>query len=163
MTFEPSQFGLSKVDNFKGIIESDPVTRRLLKERDKWKNKLQKKKKKIDEMEAEIAEFRKERMAAQKAYTIARRKCKDAIERRDHHRRVKAQHQKKVNNIRNSITSRRAILMHNAKAVALRDAYKAIGLPVPKRLENIKRLAVFKNKDWKDDQDRREHSTEEKE
>jgi len=135
---------LNRDNRLQSILDKDVVTKRLIRERKEWKDRRHNAVTWVKKSEKKLATLKKQRRELKKKLTAKNNEIKRTETVLDRNREKRNTANRKLLGIRSSLTSRRLRLMHNAKGLIMREAYKEIGLPMPKRLQEIKNLAIFK-------------------
>ena len=157
---EPAQF--RPLENLQDVLDRDHATIRLIKNRAIHKSRKKDAVVWVKKSEERIRLLRKERKEIEKRLRLKDKDIKNAWLTLERNREKRNKETSKLTLIRYGLASRRAKLMHHAKGILLRQAYRDIGLPLPERLKRIKNLAIFQEEEHdtqEDNRDRGTHST----
>jgi uncharacterized coiled-coil DUF342 family protein len=131
-------YGIDVKQTIKAALELDPELRRLRQKR--------------SELGEEIKEVRSQMLQEQNLEDRARTYIRNLKEKlhnaevgHNKHQRARRRHQKKLADLKrrdkatmSKMRSRTTEINHRHRGVLLRDAYKELGLPIPKSLEKVK-------------------------
>lgn len=157
---------LERDDRLREVLDEDVTIKRIYRERKLYKSRKKEAGKAIQSSEERLRTLKQERRDIQRALRVKEGEIKRAEDTLYRNRDKKNTANQKLRTLRNELTARRTRLMHNAKGILLREAYKDIGLPIPERLKKIKNLAIFKearNNNDKDNQGGGTHKPEREE